>query len=74
MSDARTERIDAALGSAGTLIAALMDCGPVTPQQAHLIVMAVARASVPNVEEFEVRERARLIVREGGNGTTDQPR
>jgi len=61
----RIDRIDAALGAAGELISALMEKGPVTPDQAHLLVMAAVRAKVSNVEEFEVRERAALIVRGG---------
>ena len=63
MADSRTDRIDAALGAAGELISALMEKGPMTPDQAHLLVMAAVRAQVSNVEEFEVRERAALIVR-----------
>jgi hypothetical protein len=50
----------------GELISALMEKGPVTTKQAHLLVMAAVRAKVSNVEEFEVRERAALIVRGGG--------
>jgi hypothetical protein len=65
MSDARTDRIDAALGAAGELISALMEKGPVTSKQAHLLVMAAVRAKVSNIEEFEVRERAALIIRGG---------
>jgi len=66
MADARTDRIDAALGATGELISALMEVGPVNSEQAHLLVMAAVRAKVFNVEEFEVRERAALIVRGGG--------
>jgi hypothetical protein len=64
----RTDTIDAALGAAGELIGALMEAGPVTTQQAHLIAMAAVRARVANVEEFEIRERAALIVRGDKNG------
>jgi hypothetical protein len=66
MGNARTDRIDAALGAAGELISALMEKGPVNSDQAHLLVMAAVRAQVANVEEFEVRERAALIVRRDG--------
>jgi hypothetical protein len=38
MSDARAERIDNAVASAGELIAALQDEGPVTPRQARVII------------------------------------
>jgi hypothetical protein len=62
----RADQIDAALGAAGELISALMEAGPVTKEQAHLLVMAAVRAKVSNVEEFEVRERAALIVRRAG--------
>ena len=42
----RTDRIDNA------------DFGPVTPQQAKLIMVAAARAVVTNIEEFEIRDSA----------------
>jgi hypothetical protein len=46
MSDARTSRIDDAVGAAGQLIGALLDKGPVSPVQARTIVEAVVRAAV----------------------------
>ena len=61
MSDARTERIDAAVGAGGELIAALMDEGPINPRQARLIVLAAVRAAVPNFQEWEVRKSAERI-------------
>jgi hypothetical protein len=61
MADARTERIDNAVASAGELIAALQDEGPVTPRQARVIVFAAVRAAVPNFEEWEVRKSAERI-------------
>jgi hypothetical protein len=64
MSDARTNRIDAAVGDAGELIGFLMDQGPVTPGQARLIVEAVVRATVPNAEDWEVRGSATRIATE----------
>jgi len=54
----RTDRIDNAVSAASELIAALMDFGPVTPQQAKLIMVAAARAVVTNIEEFEIRDSA----------------
>jgi hypothetical protein len=54
----RTDRIDNAVSAASELIAALMDLGPVAPQQAKLIMIAAARAAVTNIEEFEVRNSA----------------
>jgi hypothetical protein len=62
MSDARAERIDNAVASAGELIAALQDEGPVTPRQARVIVFAAVRAAVPNFEEWEVRGSAARMV------------
>ena len=64
MSDARTERIDAAVGAGGELIGCLLQEGPVTPGQARLIVEAVVRAAVPNAENWEVRESATRIATE----------
>ena len=60
----RDELIDAAVASAGELIAALTDLGPVTPQQAKLIMVAAARAAVTNIEEFEVRNSAQRVAGE----------
>ena len=60
----RTDRIDDAVSAASELIAALMDFGPITPQQAKLIMVATARAAVTNIEEFEVRDSALRIVGE----------
>jgi hypothetical protein len=57
-SKTRTDRIDNAVSAASELIAALMDLGPVAPQQAKLIIVAAARAAVTNIEEFEVRNSA----------------
>ena len=54
----RADRIDNAVSAASELIAALMDFGPVTPQQAKLIMVAAARAVVTNIEEFEIRDSA----------------
>jgi len=54
----RNDRIDDAVSAASELIAALTDLGPVTPQQAKLIMVAAARAAVTNIEEFEVRDSA----------------
>jgi len=64
VSDARTDRIDNAVGAAGSLIGALLEAGPVTPGQARLIVEAVIRAMVPNAETFEVRDSATRIAGE----------
>jgi len=61
MSDARTERIDAAVGAGGELVGCLLQEGPVTPGQARLIVEAVVRAAVLNAEDWEVRESAARI-------------
>ena len=66
MADAmtRADRIDNAVSAASELIAALMDFGPITPQQARLIMMAAARIAVTNIEEFEVRDSAQRIAGE----------
>ena len=66
MADARTERIDDAVASAGELIGFLQQEGPVTPGQARLIVEAVVRAAVPNAKDWEVRESAARIATELG--------
>ena len=60
----RADRIDNAVSAASELIAALMDFGPITPQQARLIMMAAARIAVTNIEEFEVRDSAQRIAGE----------
>jgi hypothetical protein len=73
MSDARTDRIDAAVGAGAELIGFLLEEGPVTSGQARLIVEAVVRAAVPNAEGFEVRESAARFVTElGGNNEHSQ--
>jgi hypothetical protein len=64
MSNARTERIDAAVGAAGELIGFLLQEGAVTPGQARLIVEAAVRAAVPNAKNFEVRDSAARIAGE----------
>jgi hypothetical protein len=71
MSDnARTERIDAAVGAGGELIGLLLQEGSVTPGQARLIIEAAVRAAVPNAKGFELRESAARIAAEleGGSG------
>jgi hypothetical protein len=74
MTNIRTERIDAAVASAGELIAALQDHGAVTSAQARLIVEAAVRASVPNAEPFEIRDSAKRISGElEGAGKNDCP-
>jgi hypothetical protein len=60
----RTDRIDAAVGTAGELIGLLLQKGPVTPGQARLIVEGVVRAAISNVEDWEVRESATRIAAE----------
>jgi hypothetical protein len=67
MSDARTDRIDAAVGAAGELIGFLLEEGPVTPGQARLIVEATVRAAVPNAKNFEVRDSAARVATELGD-------
>jgi len=62
----RAERIDDAVSRASELITALLDLGPVTPEQAKLIMMAAARAAVTNIEEFEVRDSAKRIAADLG--------
>jgi hypothetical protein len=64
MADARTERIDDAVASAGELIGFLQQEGTVTPGQARFIVEAVVRSAVPNAEDWEVRESAARIATE----------
>ena len=60
----RADRIDDAVARASELITALLDLGPVTPQQAKLIMVAAARAAVTNIEEFEVRDSAQRVAAE----------
>jgi hypothetical protein len=66
MSNARGERIDAAVGAAGELIGFLLEEGPISPGQARLIVESVVRAAVPNAKNFEVRDSAARIAGELG--------
>jgi hypothetical protein len=63
-SNARTDRIDAAVSAGGELVGALIDLGPINPEQAKLIVEATVRAAVPNAEDWEVRESAARIATE----------
>jgi len=60
----RTARIDAAVSAASELIGFLQDAGPVNGAQARLIVEAAVRASVPNAEDWEVKESAARIAAE----------
>ena len=60
----RTERIDAAVADAGQLISCLLEAGPLTPAQCSVLVMAAARAVVPNFEEWEARDSAGRILKE----------
>ena len=60
----RTERIDAAVSDAGQLITALLEKGPLNPEQCSVLVHAAARAVVENFEEWEARDAAIRIVKE----------
>jgi hypothetical protein len=60
----RTERIDAAVSDAGQLISALLDKGPLNPEQCSVLVMAAARAVVENFEDCEARDSAIRILKE----------
>ena len=60
----RADRIDDAVARASELITALLDLGPVTPQQAKLIMVAAANAAVTNIKEFEVRDSAQRVATE----------
>jgi hypothetical protein len=57
----RTDRIDAAVSSAGELIAALQDEGPVNGGQARVIIEACVRAAVGNAEPWEIRASAARV-------------
>jgi hypothetical protein len=67
VSNARTERIDRALGGAGELITALADAGPLTKEQIQLIVQAAVRAAAPDFKWEEVEAAAKRIVGDGEN-------
>jgi hypothetical protein len=60
----RREKIEDAVCRAGELISALEEHGPITPAQARLLVHAVARAAVPNLQGWEVWQAANLIAKE----------
>jgi len=60
----RAEKIDAAVSDTGQLISALLEAGPLTPAQCSVLVMAAARAVVPNFEPWEARDSAARIVKE----------
>jgi hypothetical protein len=64
MTNPRTDRIDAAVSAASELIGFLQDAGPVNGAQARLIIEAAVRASVPNAEDWEVKESAARIAAE----------
>jgi hypothetical protein len=52
----RTEKIDDAVCAAGQLISALQEVGPVNPEQVRLLVLAAARAAVPNFHKWEAND------------------
>jgi hypothetical protein len=54
----RTEKIDDAVSAAGELISALQEKGPINSEQARVLVLAAARAVVPNFEEWEAHDSA----------------
>jgi hypothetical protein len=60
----REERIGQAVCAAAELVSALQAEGPVNPAQAVVLMLAAARAKVPNVEDFEVRDVARRVVKD----------
>ena len=60
-SNARTERIDAAMSTAFILIGELTEKGSVAPGQVAVIVAAVLRKAVPNAKPWEIRESAKRI-------------
>ena len=57
----REEKIAAAVAEAGALIGELLKLGPVTPEQAGLLIAGNVRAMVPNAEEFEIIGAAKII-------------
>jgi hypothetical protein len=57
----RADRIDSAVASAGELIAALQDEGPITGGQARVIIEACVRAVVGNAEPWEIRASAQRV-------------
>ena len=54
----RPEKIDDAVCAVGQLISALQEKGPSNSEQARLLVLAAARAVVPNFEEWEAHDSA----------------
>ena len=58
----RTEKIDDAVSAAGELISALQEKGPINSEQARVLVLAAARAAVPNFEEWEANDSAIRIL------------
>ena len=66
MTNVRTTRIDDAVASAGELIAALTDEGPLTDKQICLLIRAAVRARVKNAEEWEIKQSVARIVTDLG--------
>jgi hypothetical protein len=57
----RSEKIDGAVCAAAELVGALLEHGSINSAQAGVIITAAVRAALPNVQLFEIRERAKVI-------------
>jgi hypothetical protein len=68
-SDVRADKIDAAMASAGELIAALEREGPLSGKHVRLIVEASVRSVVPNFQPFELRASAERVCADLGSAT-----
>jgi hypothetical protein len=60
----RNEKLERAVTSAGELISALQEHGPITPAQARVLVLAAARAAVPRLESWEAFDAAQRVAKE----------
>jgi hypothetical protein len=58
----RAEKIDGAVCAAGQLISALLEQGPINPAQTRVLILAAARAAVPNFKEWELKESVTRIL------------
>jgi hypothetical protein len=66
----RQEKIEEGVCSAGALIQALMELGPLNKDQGDLLLKAAASAKVPNVSDYEVAMAVRRVVTSLDRSTT----
>jgi hypothetical protein len=73
MTMTRSDRLDAAVATAGQLVSALLEKGPLTQAQVALLIRAAGRAAVPNFQDWEAHDAARRVLADIGAAMDSAP-